>query len=408
MRLNHRRHHRRHHRLGAPLRLVLALALLGIVHLAGANSAAAYPQFQFSTYAARCNLCHFSPSGGGLINGFGRGEAGETISRGGNGEFLHGLWTPPDFLALGLDLRGAGVFKDNATEPQLLGFPMQAELYGRVAFAGVSANVILGMRGAARDIPPGAGEERSPLDRLASREHYLMYETGYWYVRAGRYHAPYGIYTQDHSEYIRRYLGRHTLEETYNLSGGYVADEYEWHATVFGPAPVFVLSGNEYLENAPVGGERVGGTFYYENRNDGQNGSFGAQARADITDGLSRYWVGGLYKRFYEQQKLMLLSQLDVGVGMLDSSIDADPQVLLSAHLGLSYLLTQGVMVNAIVERYDPDVLLSSRARDAASLTVQYFPYAHFELHLIGRMEFQGQDYAAPAPSGLLMLHYYL
>lgn len=390
------------------LRLALGLALLGFVHVAGARSAAAYPQFQFSTYAARCSLCHFSPSGGGLINGFGRSESGETISRGGNGELLHGLWTPPDFLALGLDLRGAGLIKDNSVEPQVLGFPMQADLYGRVAFAGISANVTFGMRGAARGVPPAAGEERSPLDRLVSREHYLMYETGYWYVRAGRFHAPYGIRTQDHSEYIRRYLGQHTLEETYSLSGGYIADEYEWHATAFGPAPVFVLSGNEALEDGPVGGERVGGAFYYENRNDGQTGAFGAQARADITEDLSRYWVGGLYKRFYEQQKLMLLSQLDVGVGMLGSDIDADPMLLLSAHLGLTYFLTRGLMVNAIVERYDPDVLLSSRARDAASLTLQYFPYAHIELHLIGRMELQGQDYGAPAPMGLLMLHYYL
>jgi hypothetical protein len=395
-------------RSSTPLRAALGLALLGLVLLAGARPAAAYPQFQFSTYAARCSLCHFSPTGGGLINGFGRTEAGETISRGGNGEFLHGLWTPPEFLALGVDLRGATALKDNATEPRFLLFPMQADLYGRVGFSGFSANVTLGLRGAAHGVPPAAGEERSVVDRVVSREHYLMYETGYWYARAGRYHAPYGLRSQDHSEYIRRYLGAHTLEETYNLSGGYVADEYEWHATVFGPAPVFVVSGNEALENAPVGSDGFGGTFYYENRNAEANGSFGMQARADVREALSRYWVGGLYKRFYEEQKLMVLSQLDLGVGMLGSDIDADPMLLLSAHLGLTYFLTRGVMLNAVVERYDPDVLLSSRARDAASLTVQYFPYAHIELHLVGRMEFQGQDYAAPVPMGLLMLHYYL
>jgi hypothetical protein len=395
-------------RLPASLRLGLAVAVAVIVHLAGIGPAAAYPQFQFSTYSARCNLCHFSPSGGGLINGFGRSESGETISRGGNGEFLHGLWSPPELLGLGVDLRGAGMIKDNAEEPQLLGFPMQADLYGRVAFSGISANVTLGLRGAARGVPAPAGEERGVLDRLVSREHYLMYETGYWYVRAGRFLAPHGLRTQDHSEYIRRYLGQHTLEETYNLSGGYVADEYEWHATAFAPAPVFVLSGNSALDNAPVGNDGVGATFYYENRNDEQNGSFGAQLRAEVRDTLSRYWAGGLYKRFYEQQKLMVLSQLDLGVGMFGSDIDADPMLMLSAHLGLTYFLTRGVMLNAVVERYDPDVLFSGRARDAASLTVQYFPLAHLELHLIGRMELQGQDYAAPVPMGLLMLHYYL
>lgn len=388
----------------------LGLALLGlvIVLVGGARSAAAYPQFQFSTYASTCSMCHFSPTGGGLINGFGRSEAGETISRGGNGELLNGLWTPSKFLALGVDMRGAVAIKDNATEPQILAFPMQADVYARVAVSGISVNVTVGMRGAARGVPAPRGEKRTPLDRLVSREHYLMYETGHWYARAGRYHAPYGLRSQDHSEYIRRYLGQHTLEETYNASAGYITGEYEWHATLSGPAPVLLFSGNDALEHAPVGSDGFGGSFYYENRNDDQTGAFGVQARADVREALSRYWVGGLYKRFYEDQKLMLLSQLDVGVGTFDSSIDADPMLLLSAHLGLTYFLTRGVMLNAVVERYDPDVLLSSRARDAASLAVQYFPWAHLELHLLGRLEFQGEDYAAPVPVGLLMVHYYM
>jgi hypothetical protein len=393
-------------RLGAAAALVVTIQVG--VHLAAGSRAEAYPQFQFSTYTARCNLCHFSPSGGGLINGYGRSEAGETISRGGNGEFLHGLWTPPEWLALGLDLRGAAVAKDNTTDPQLTAFPMQLDFYGRLAAAGVSLNFTAGLRGTAHSVPPGADEERSALDRVVSREHYLMYESGYWYARAGRFFAPQGLRTQDHSEYIRRYLGQHTLEETYNVSGGYVADEYEWHATAFAPAPVFLVSGSEYLESAPVGTDGFGGVFYYENRNEAANGAFGVQARADVSSELSKYWLGGLYKRFYEDQKLMLLSQLDLGVGVLGGDIDADPLLLMSAHVGLNYFLTQGVMLGATAGRYDPDVQLPGTERDSAGLSLQYFPHAHIELHLIGRLEFQGQDYAAPSPMGLLMLHYYL
>lgn len=400
-------------RAAAPLRLGAALALVATVYLVGQVSGAgsraeAYPQFQFSTFTARCNLCHFSPSGGGLINGYGRSEAGETISRGGNGEFLHGLWTPPEWLALGLDLRGAAIARDNTTDPQLTAFPMQFDFYGRVAGGGVSLNFTAGIRGTAHSVPPDVAEERTFMDRVVSREHYLMYEKGYWYARAGRFFAPHGIRTQDHTEYIRRFLGQHTLEETYNLSGGYVADEYEWHATVSAPAPVFVLSGNEALDSGPVGRDAYGATFYYENRNEAQSGSFGVQARAEASSELSRYWVGGLYKRFYEDQKLMLLSQLDLGVGVLGGDIDADPLLLLSAHLGVNYFLTKGVQLGATFGRYDSDVQLPGTERDSATLSLQYFPYAHVELHLIGRMEFQGQDFASPSPMGLLMLHYYL
>src|SRR5690348_18271787 len=65
----------------------------------------AYPQFQFSSGTTRCSQCHYSPAGGGLITSWGRDESGDTISLGGDGAFLHGLWQPPSWLALGADIR---------------------------------------------------------------------------------------------------------------------------------------------------------------------------------------------------------------------------------------------------------------------------------------------------------------
>ncbi|GAB4562782.1 MAG: hypothetical protein Tsb0020_11370 [Haliangiales bacterium] len=395
------------------LRIGLTIALTAVLALAfqavDIDQASAYPQFQFSTYNARCNICHFSPSGGGLINGFGRDEAGDTISRGGSGGFLHGAWTPPDFLALGADVRGAGLIRDNADEPQLLAFPMQVDLYARAEVSGFSANVVLGLRGVARSVPPEDGGDRGVLDRLVSREHYLMYQSGEYYARAGRFHAPYGLRHQDHSVYSRRYLGQHTLEETYNLSGGFVSDAYEYHITAFAPAPVLLLSGNESLDSAPVGNDGFGGALYYENRNEDQDGAFGVQARVNLEEEVSTFMVGGLYKAYYEDLSLMVLGQLDVGMKAFGSDVDdADPQLLLGAHLGVTYFLTQGIMLTSMVERYDPDLLLSKSGRDSVNLSVQYFPYAHIELHLLGKLEFQGEDYGSPSPLGLLMFHYYL
>src|SRR4029079_9577272 len=104
--------------------------------LLAARTAAAYPQFQFSSGTRRCTQCHYSPAGSGLITSWGRDEAGDTISYGGNGAFLHGAWAPPDWLALGGDVRLATTY--NATggdrSPEVNAFPMQAEAYGRAAF----------------------------------------------------------------------------------------------------------------------------------------------------------------------------------------------------------------------------------------------------------------------------------
>ena len=72
-------------RRGCRMRLS-SLALF--VVLARGERADAYPQFQLSLGPDRCTACHFSPAGGGLLNDYGRDEAGSTISRGGDGRFL--------------------------------------------------------------------------------------------------------------------------------------------------------------------------------------------------------------------------------------------------------------------------------------------------------------------------------
>src|SRR3954465_8855310 len=108
-------------------RIFLATFATLVLSAALADRAEAYPQFQFSSGTTRCSQCHFSPAGGGLITAWGRDESGDTISLGGDGAFLHGAWSPPSWLALGADLRLAGIrTTDGGTEsPQSAWFPMQ-------------------------------------------------------------------------------------------------------------------------------------------------------------------------------------------------------------------------------------------------------------------------------------------
>ena len=47
-------------------------------------------------------------------------------------------------------------------------------------------------------------------------------------------------------------------------------------------------------------------------------------------------------------------------------------------------------------------------AGDALSATIQYFPYAHIEALLTGKVEAQGEDLDHPGSYVMLMLHYYL
>src|SRR4051812_48377629 len=98
-------------------RTSIAVALVsGLLLVAWGRDARAYPQFQFSSGTTRCGQCHYSPSGGTLISSWGRDEAGDTISLGGDGSFLHGVWAPPAGMALKADVYSPGAAHDRGID----------------------------------------------------------------------------------------------------------------------------------------------------------------------------------------------------------------------------------------------------------------------------------------------------
>lgn len=377
----------------AARRSALGLALVFALLVLGARAAAAYPQFQLTTGADRCQACHVSPGGGGLLDAYGRDEAGSTISARGDGRLLHGLWEPPGWLLLGGDFRGALGAKLQDERRRTLAFPMQADLYATARFGAWSVNVTGGVRGVARDPAPDL------IYRLASREHYVMYQRepgAGLYARAGRFFPIHGVRSQDHTAYVRRYLGQHTLEEPYALSAGHFADDWEAHAALFAPQPVPLLGS---------GPRAYGATAYYERRVADGAAAWAAQGKLAITDEDVRISAGAVGKLWIESAGLQLLAELDVQ----RQSFDTGPARLqLASYLGASRLFLPGWMLTAAVQHWEPDLTLRSSARAAAELNVQWFASAHLELHWLGRLEAVGNDFDAPGLLGLLQLHYFL
>lgn len=372
-----------------------ALALAAA--LAAAPAASAYPEFRFSTGNTRCNMCHYSPDGGGLINDFGRFASESDISRGGDGDFMHGLVDEPDWLATGADFRVAATARERAPDAEFTFFPMQGDVYSNFFAGDFSLSVTLGVRAQARDSDFG-------LDRIVSREHYAMWQPGATgpYARLGRFFPTYGIRTVDHTSYTRRFLGLHSLEENYALGGGYVEDDWEFHANAYVPAPVLSL---DIANPEVVGRPASGGALYYERRLD-NDGTVGAQTKIDFTGDDARFLAGLLGAYYFDAPSLLAMAQLDVGRRTFD--FEPGPgQNQLSAHLGLRYFPLEGLMLGAAAERYD-DALSADVARDALSLTAQFFPLAHWEVMAMGKFETQGGELDDPDLLGMLMLHYYL
>jgi hypothetical protein len=119
-----------------------------------------------------------------------------------------------------------------------------------------------------------------------------------------------------------------------------------------------------------------------------------------------RAMIGGVAKYWLEDQKTMLLGELDVGAQTFPHGGPARGQ--LAAYAGASYLWKPGWMFGGDLQAWKADLLLTGDSRTATSINAQWFPSAHWEVHLLGRLEAQALRYGPPELLALLQLHYYL
>jgi len=387
-------------------------ALLVAVFLCGsARQARAYPQFQFSSGTSQCSQCHYAPAGGGLITDWGRSEAGDTISRGGDGAFLHGAWSPPSWLALGADVRRAALRNDvgGREAPEYAAFPMQSDGYAHIALpAHLSVYLEGGVRGDVGRDETVNGRLSSVTDRFISNEHYVMWRPSASgaYVRAGRFFAPFGLRFVEHIFYVQRYTGYDLYNETYTISGGYLGSDWELHASLFAPPPESFP-----LPLQSVGVRESGGAAYGEKRF-ADRAAVALQARLGVGSEATRYQAGAVGKLWVERAHLLFLGEADFIRLQVPASGAGESQF--ASYVGATYFPVRGVMAGLAYERFQEDLSVARTAHDAIDVEVSLFPWAHFELLAIGRFQFlhgttsAANDDGSHASLGMLQFHYYL
>ena len=364
-----------------------------LVTLGLARVASAYPQFTLEG-AQTCADCHVAPAGGGLLNEMGRLFA-EDLSRGeGVEEFLHGKWTPPEWLHLSGDVRmAAGITGRGdygpAIHPAVV--PMQAEINASVDLGGgVSLAATGGLRGA-----PAQG---NALSLLHLREHYVMWRPSSdgrgVYARAGHFMAPYGLRFAEHPAYTRRYSGTNLFSEIYGASIGWVGGQNEVHVTGFV---------HDFLrdENAEPGD---GAALYAEHRL-ASKAAVGVSARYADSHDDTRSQVGVTGKAFLSGPAVLLQLQVDG----IQQNIAAGPsREQLAAYLMASHR-TGPWMLSVGLGHYDEDLAVKDLDRDAVDLNLHLFPWAHWEFALTTRAQVIGQgDGGALYGYALLQAHYRL
>ncbi len=365
-------------------RLIVATVVATGTMSAVITRASAYPQWQVGGGAGRCNLCHLAPTGGGLLSDEGRRAVGRDLSTfSGEGALLYGAGPLPTWLAIGADLRSSYQehdFQDPSSASDAFS-PLQAEVQADLSLGGLSAYGTVGTRGDwwTPDEPvPTQNYHAVTASHVVSREHWLLWQedgrggTGV-YVRAGRYFAPFGLQLAQSFIYTRRELGFDQLQESYNLSAGYMQRGWELHATGFAPDVV-----------RHFGSEERGAGVHVELRAFARRLALTADARYAARTGSERWLAALSVKLHLAPLRTTFLVEADAVRLSVDGFAARGQTVAL---LGAEVAPVRGLTIMGLAEWFQEDVAIRDAARGAATVVVGWLPYAHFEAQIVARAE---------------------
>jgi hypothetical protein len=321
----------------------------------------------------------------------------------GSGDFLHGAVDLPSWLALGLDFRYAGLSNDvgNSTGAKRVHFPMQLDAHARAAMGGsFSLAVTGGFRGQLRPNTGGLGSDNfqpAQSSTVISREHYVMWRPAAIgaYVRAGRFFVPYGLRMAEHALYVRRDTGLNLLEESYGVSGGIVKNEWELHVTAFGP---------DFVRK--MGNRDSGGAAMFEKKL-GDASAVGLGTRIGFSEDAARFGGGAFGKTYFEAAKLLLMAEGNLIQLRPKNVSEAVTTVGSVSYLGATFFPFRGFWASVFGERWQTSIKVKDSATNAYGVQLNWFPYPHFELTILGRMQAPA-GIEKPTQTVLLMGHYYL
>jgi hypothetical protein len=371
----------------------VGIAAVALVCLTG-QRAAAYPQYQLSRDQT-CSGCHLSPAGGGLLSENGYQVAESASQFGTSSRFMYDKLPTPSWLDLGGDFRAATGYI-HTPDSAFTVFPMQADLYLRANYRGFSVQLTGGARPAqwiTGNGTPGV------LDRLWSREHYLMWQqdgNDGLFVRVGRFMPVFGLRFVEHPDYDRRYGGTQLYAETYGAAVEYIDQAWEAHLTGFVA---------DSLIDAVV---HDNGVAAYAEVRPSKQWSLGGELMVAGHDGDTRIRGGATAKLYLSKPDLLVQAELQVVHQQLDGP--GDPNQLVG-YLMASHAFSDAVLLDVGLGHYDENIAIQGLDRDAIDVNLHWFLTSHIELVLQNRLEGIGIGASRGGPTSgwsLLHVHYRL
>jgi hypothetical protein len=203
---------------------------------------------------AGCAQCHFDPSGGGLLNDFGYGAAGDYLaSHYGSGEAsdaqpFFGLWTNPKWLLASAAFRDMLLFsKPNGASYSSQNILMQADIRAGIDLGHLRAAGSLGV--ITLDHSPA-----SIAGNLVAREYWAgwSFAGDNALVRVGRMNLPYGVRSIEHTLFVRQ-ATRTDLNDTQQDGLAFAARGHGFRGEIMGIAGNYQMSPDAFRERGYAG-----------------------------------------------------------------------------------------------------------------------------------------------------------
>lgn len=352
----------------------------------------AFPEMVRHGYT-QCTACHASPTGGGLLNEYGRSLSSEILSqkslfgnsaREGDEKFLNGLASLPEGYLFGGDIRLLQVFVENKSASRGRFIIMQLALDFSVQMKSWARFFVSVGRQESRKPEPVASDfiysPQAGLEFLLSPEDALYRTT----LRAGKFMPAYGILFQEHSLVTRKNLDFQPGQERLAAELSWSNENYSVIATGIAGQTSFNVNipekGAALQLSTSVGNSSKFGLNYYE------------------TD---RKKVYGLFSHISFSEKIYGLLEVDQPIAK-----NQDKGLIEVFKLG--YELHQGLHFVGIQEFANLNVQESNPKFEAFSIGTQWFPRVHWDLYGLIRKErntLNGDDFEDQA---WLIGHYYL
>lgn len=343
-----------------------------------------------------CMACHHSPSGGGILNDYGRSLSRELMSTwkgpAGIEKPLFGLLPNKESVHYGGHFRAIQTKQKN-------------DQFERARLFAMQQNIELAVRTKRVWVVATAGTQEGPKgipgkDDFISERHYLLWENSEdERVRVGKFRQNYGLNDSNHSRFTKSALGFGSLTESYQL-------EF-----------------NKYFETGELVASSALGTNFFstDSRNKARDEKNLMLGYSYYLGEASKVGINTLIGEFSDRKRFLagihgvvrifnhLFTKFELNYEY-SKTIEEEPQKngLYTGHLALGYQLAKGLTTTVFHEQLQRDLSNHETLTHAPGVGIQWLPFPHFELQLEYKREFYENRALQTTDKSWLLFHFYL